>query len=101
MITCFTLLGRSLHSVPLRFRVAMLACLSVPVSLGAEIVLDVRTNGFGLVVLDKPVSRATLAAEQAKLPPTRPTPESPPGSALWVSLPDGTRAAVDWDVTRA
>ncbi len=74
--------------------------LLTPISLRAEIVLSVRANGFGLVVLDKPVSRAALAAEQAKVPPERPTPESPPGSALWISLPDGTRAAVDWDVTR-
>jgi len=53
-----------------------------------------------LVVLEKPVARAELVAEQAKRPPERATPTSAPDSALWISLPDGTRAAVDWDVTR-
>jgi hypothetical protein len=88
-------------SIASRFvRSFSLICLGVPFSLFAEIALSARTNGFGLVVLEAPVSRAALAAEQDKLPPNRPTPESPPGSALWINLPDGTRAAVDWDVTR-
>jgi hypothetical protein len=62
--------------------------------------VEIRTHGFGLVVLDQPVSREALEKAQAEIPPLRPTPESPPQSALWLTLPDGTHAAVDWDVTR-
>jgi hypothetical protein len=82
------------------FAKAFLFAVSLDSCIRADLPLTSSTNGFGLILLSSPLTRAELIKTQDTVLPTRTTWDSPPQSALWLTLLDGTRAAIDWDVTR-
>lgn len=69
----------------------------VPVlTLRADIPVEVRTTGFGVIVLAEPVPRAALAKLVAETPAG---PDARP-AALWLRWADGSLSAIDNDVNR-
>jgi hypothetical protein len=80
----------------MKFIRLFLLSLGVVLMARAEIPVEVRTTGFGVVVLAEPVPRAALDKVFAEAPAA---PDAPP-PALWLRWADGSVAALDMEVTR-
>lgn len=75
--------------------ISPLRCLLVGITLGcsglrADLPVQVRSTGLGVVVLAEPVPRPTLEAML----------EATPGNTLWLRWPDATETAIDHEVAR-